>query len=198
MNLKILFLSVILMSAKIVSVDSPHQDVLKKKSEDIQENELHIAQEIADELLETLRPHFPAAGLAAPQIGINRSVFIYSFNREPESIEVVINPSYEPIADTTVEGWEACFSAVLQNGRYRLAKVPRFAKIEAQYLDYYGEPKKAVLEGFAAKVFQHEYDHLQGVVNIFRKDAVVREFSSKEEMLEFFQEVKKEDSKRYE
>ena len=42
---------------------------------------------------------FPAAGLAAPQIGIGKSVFIYSYDRDPKNLEVAINPSYIPIGD---------------------------------------------------------------------------------------------------
>jgi peptide deformylase len=53
------------------------------------------------------------------------------------------------------------------------------------------------LEGFAAKVFQHEYDHLQGIENIDREDAIVQAFDTKEELLSFMQQVKKEDSVCY-
>ena len=54
-----------------------------------------------------------------------------------------------------------------------------------------------ILDGFAAKVFQHEYDHLQGMVNLNRPDAQVREFESKAAMDSFLSEVKKADSERY-
>ena len=50
---------------------------------------------------------------------------------------------------------------------------------------------------FAAKVFQHEYDHLQGYVNICRKDAEVKRFENKQEYITFIQEVKKQDAARY-
>jgi peptide deformylase len=53
------------------------------------------------------------------------------------------------------------------------------------------------LEGFAAKIFQHEYDHLQGIVNIERSDAMIKKFSNEEKLLSFLQMVKNEDSVHY-
>lgn len=67
----------------------------------------------------------------------------------------------------------------------------------APNLNVKGKKVEKLLEGFAAKVFQHEYDHLQGIENIYREDAIVMDFTTKEEMLTFMQQVKKEDSLRY-
>ncbi len=182
---------------QIVTMDSPLQDVLRKKTDDIQVDEFPLAREIAQQLFVALQPFFPAAGLAAPQIGISKSVFIFSFDRDEKNLEVVINPSFEPIGDTKVEGWEGCFSAMLADGSSKLAKISRYERIRVQYLNLEGERQEKTLEGFASKVFQHEYDHLQGIENINRQDATVKEFSTKEEMLDFLQQVKKEDSLNY-
>lgn len=148
---------------KIVTIDSPLQHVLKAKTEDIQTDELALAKEIANKLFSALRPYFPAAGLAAPQIGISKSVFIFSFDRDPNNLEVVINPYFTPIGDTKIEGWEGCFSAILSDGTCKIAKIPRHETIKVQYLNINGEKVEKLLEGFAAKVFQHEYDHLLGI-----------------------------------
>ena len=182
---------------KIVTVDSPLQHILKNKTEEIQADELLLAQEIVEKLFLALQPYLPAAGLAAPQIGISKSVFIFSFDRDPNNLEGVINPYFIPVGDTKIEGWEGCFSVILSNGTWKLAKVPRYESIKVQYLSVEGEKIEKILEGFAAKVFQHEYDHLQGIENIDREDAIVRDFTTKEEMLSFMQQVKKEDSIRY-
>lgn len=182
---------------KIVTIDSPLQHVLKAKTEDIQTDELALAKEIANKLFSALRPYFPAAGLAAPQIGISKSVFIFSFDRDPNNLEVVINPYFTPIGDTKIEGWEGCFSAILSDGTCKIAKIPRHETIKVQYLNINGEKVEKLLEGFAAKVFQHEYDHLLGIENIDREDAVVADFTTREEMQHFMQQVKKEDSFRY-
>jgi peptide deformylase len=182
---------------KIVTIDSELQSVLKQKTAEIAEGELSLAGEIADKLVMALEPLMPAAGLAAPQIGISKSVFIFSFDRDPNNLEVVINPTLEPVGDVQVKGWEGCFSVMLSNGIYKLAENTRYETIRVQYLNLEGEKVEKILDGFAAKVFQHEYDHLQGIENIDKEDAVVQDFSTKEEMLEFMQQVKKEDSLRY-
>jgi peptide deformylase len=180
---------------KIVTVDSPQQHILKVKTEDIQKNELSLAKEIGEKLFCALKPHFPAAGLAAPQIGISKSVFIFSFDRDPNNLELVINPWFTPISEEKVEGWEGCLSVI--STTWKVAKLARYDKIRVNYLNQKGEDIEKLLDGFAAKVFQHECDHLQGIVNIHHPHAIVQEFASKEEMLSFMQAVKKEDATRY-
>lgn len=181
----------------IVTIDSPLKHILKTKTEDIQIDELDLVKEIVDKLFLALKPYFPAAGLAAPQIGISKSVFIFSFDRNPNNLEGVINPSFIPIGEKKIEGWEGCFSVMLSNGIWKLAKIPRYEKIQVKYININGEQVEKPLEGFAAKVFQHEYDHLQGVENIEREDATVLDFASQDEMISFMQQVKKEDALRY-
>jgi peptide deformylase len=182
---------------EIVTIDSSLQHILKTKTEDIQIDEFPLAQEIVGKLFSALKPYLPAAGLAAPQIGISKSVFIFSFDRDPKNLEGVINPHFTPCGKTKIEGWEGCFSVMLSNSTWKLAKIPRYETIRVQYLNVNGEKIERVLEGFSAKVFQHEYDHLQGVENIDREDAIVMDFITKEEMMSFMQQVKKEDSLRY-
>jgi peptide deformylase len=206
MNLKVVASLVVFMSffnqnfaenIQIVTIDSPLQHILKTKTEPLQADELPLAQEIVDKLVLALKPYLPAAGLAAPQIGISKSVFIFSFDRDPSNLEGVINPSFVPMGNVKIEGWEGCFSVILSNNTWRLAKIPRYEVIKVQYLNVEGERVEKILEGFAAKVFQHEYDHLQGIENIDREDAVVVDFANKEEMEDFMHQVKKEDSLRY-
>ncbi len=182
---------------EIVTIDSSQAQVLKTKTENFREDELVLAREIADQLYHSLAPFFPAAGLAAPQIGISRSIFIFSYDRDPKNLEAVINPTVTPIGDEKVEGWEGCFSAILKTGAYECAKIPRYATIHVSYLTTKGEKVEKILEGFAAKVFQHEYDHLQGYVNLCRQDAEVKTFQNKQEFIDFMQEVKKQDAARY-
>ncbi len=184
-------------TVEIVTVDSPLQEVLHRKTENINEDELPLAREIARKLFLALKPYLPAAGLAAPQIGISKSIFIFSFDRDPKHLEVVINPSFEPIGEETVKGWEGCFSVILSNNTWKLANVPRYEAIKVTFLNLDGEKVEKILEGFAATVFQHEYDHLQGIENIDREDADVRAFDTREDLFKYMQEVKKTDAKRY-
>lgn len=179
----------------IITVDSACKDILRRKTENIGSNEWELVQEIGDNLILALKPYMPAAGLAAPQIGVSKSVFIYSYDRSPENLELVVNPSFSPIGDHKVEGWEGCLSVILTV--WQLAKVPRYEKIRVSYLNRNGEKVEKVLEGFAARVFQHEYDHLQGIVNIEREDAIIKEFDTKEDLHNFVQDVKKADSAHY-
>jgi len=182
---------------KIVTVDSPLQEVLRRKTEEIKEEELHLAREIAAKLFLALKPYLPAAGLAAPQIGISKSIFIFSFDRDPKNLEVVINPSFVPVGNAQVKGWEGCFSVILSERTWKLANVPRYETIKVTFLNLDGQRVEKTLTGFAAKVFQHEYDHLQGIENIDRDDAVVKVFTTREELEKYMQEVKKEDATRY-
>ena len=117
------------------------------------------AKEIIKKLTDTLRPRMPAAGLAAPQIDISDCVFIFSWDRSEAHLEAAINPSFEPLDDEMSMGWEGCFSVPLA-----LAEVPRHQNILATYTNLEGQPIKSILRGFAARVFQHEYDHLQGIL----------------------------------
>lgn len=184
--------------AKIVRVDSPQAAVLRQKTRDIGREELLLARDIADKLLAALTPLLPAAGLAAPQIGISRSVFIYSFDRNPQHLEVVVNPSFEPIGSDVTVGWESCFSAMKEDGTVACCKLARFEKIKASYLNLDGAQVEKILTGFGAKVFQHEYDHLQGYVNVHKEPLETKNFLNAEEFQIFMQAVKKEDASRYE
>lgn len=182
---------------KIVTIDCPLKEILKKKTLDIQNHEWDLALEIAENLKKTLLPLMPAAGLAAPQIGISKSVFIYSYDRQPVNLEVVINPTYQPLGEEIRRGWEGCFSVILSKNNWKLAKVPRYKSIVVRYLNLEGKSVEKILEGFAAKVFQHEYDHLQGIENIDRLDAEILSFESKEELHAFMQTIRQEDADFY-
>ena len=184
-------------SAEIVTIDSPKHEVLRAKTDPIKEDELPLAREIANLLFASLKPYMPAAGLAAPQIGISKSVFLFSYDRDPKNLEVVINPTFTPIGTSQVTGWEGCFSVILCKSGWKFAYVPRYETIKVSYLNLDGGNVEKILEGFAAKVFQHEFDHLQGIECIDRPDAITKSFDSREELLAYLQEVKKQDSTRY-
>ena len=132
------------------------------------------------------------AGLAAPQIGINLPVFIYTPDRTTENLRVVINPHFEPIGSDKFESYEACFSVPL-----RCTKIKRWEKIQATYQDLDGDSISELLDGFAAKVFQHEMDHVRGALTIDHESAEVITFSDQKDFNEYMSNVVKEDAKRY-
>lgn len=112
-------------------------------------------------------------GIAAPQVGISRQFFILSSHpntRYPYAPDVpaffVINPDIISVSDTISKDWEGCLSLPGIRGL-----VPRYDRIEVRYQTREGEWLETSYEGFLARVFQHEYDHLHGRVFLDRVDS---------------------------
>ena len=187
------------MAKEIVTIDQDPHSCLGRLADKIvlTEEGMVEASKIAIQLREALLPLMPAAGLAAPQICVSKQMFIFSWDRSIDNLEVVINPVFEPVTDEIEESWEACFSTVQDNGRCQAAFIPRHLNIHVSYMNLEGQPKKKRLEGFAAKVFQHEYDHLQGIVCVSKAKAEVKTFATKAEFIEFMTNVKQADSAKY-
>jgi len=106
------------------------------------------------------------AGLAAPQIGVGLRIVIFGVHanpRYPEAEEVpdtvLINPVIEPIGPEMEEAWEGCLSVPGMRGW-----VPRHARIRYSGFDERGRPFERTVEGFHARVVQHECDHLDGIL----------------------------------
>lgn len=109
-------------------------------------------------------------GIAAPQVGISRQFFILSSHpnsRYPYAPDVapffVINPDIISVSDTKTKDWEGCLSLPGIRG-----KVPRYDRIEVRYQTRLGDWLETSYDGFLARVFQHEYDHLHGRVFLDR------------------------------
>jgi len=106
------------------------------------------------------------AGLAAPQIGVNLQVVIFGFKentRYPDAPQVpetvLLNPVLEPLSDQMEEGWEGCLSVPGLRGM-----VPRYQRLRYSGFDPSGQPIVREVDGFHARVVQHECDHLIGVL----------------------------------
>jgi peptide deformylase len=183
---------------KIVTIYNDHNQILSKKAEKIPltKEGLEEAKEIVDQLYQTLMPLMPAAGLAAPQIGISKQVFLYSYDGQVENIKTMVNPIFEPLNQETDLLWEGCFSAIQGDGDLKIALVERYIKILVTYNDLNGETQKQIFEYYPARIFQHEYDHLQGVVNVYKKGAIIKEFTTREAMSEFMKEFKESSKDR--
>lgn len=123
-------------------------------------------QQLIRDLRDTMRFR-NGAGLAAPQIGQSLQVVIYGTGepnpRYPEAPiigeTVLINPHLEPIGSETERGWEGCLSVPGLRGEVR-----RWRRLRLQALDSAGQEVNRVLEGFEARVVQHECDHLNGIL----------------------------------
>lgn len=106
------------------------------------------------------------AGLAAPQIGVNLQVVIFGVQanpRYPDAEEVpytvLINPTLTRLDDEMEDGWEGCLSVPGMRG-----VVPRYKRLRYTGFDQFGMPIDRTVEGFHARVVQHECDHLYGVL----------------------------------
>lgn len=107
-------------------------------------------------------------GLAAPQVGYDLALSVIGIKPTPtrpdlEPFEsVIINPEYEGIGKRTGK-WEGCISCGRGDDTL-YANVLRFSKINAKWYDENGVRHEEILEGFVAHVFQHETDHLNGIL----------------------------------
>ncbi len=106
------------------------------------------------------------AGLAAPQIGIDLRIVMFGFEsneRYPEvgpiPFTVLMNPELVPLTEDIEEGWEGCLSVPGLRGL-----VPRIARLRYRGYDQLGQPIDRSVDGFHARVVQHECDHLDGVL----------------------------------
>ena len=129
---------------------------------------------IIEDMIDTMREN-DGAGLAAPQIGLGMQLVIFGFDsneRYPEADQVpftvLINPEITPIGDEEEDGWEGCLSVPGLMG-----VVPRFKKIRYQGKDQHGNEIDREVDGFHARVVQHECDHLIGKLYPMR----IRDFS---------------------
>jgi peptide deformylase len=151
------------MSHKTV-IQHPNE-ILRQKSIDVQD--LSEAKTIARNLTDTLNdPNLPGTGLAAPQIGINKRIFVARqfINREENEIFkdiVMINPIIIKLSENTNTMLEACLSIKDTYGYVR-----RPNNIKVLYTDLKGDKVTLKTGGFLARVIQHEFDHLEGVLFI--------------------------------
>jgi peptide deformylase len=135
-------------------------------------DEIHL---LVSDMFDTMRA-VNGAGLAAPQIAVDLQLVIFGTDapnpRYPDAPlvprTVLLNPVITPIGDEEEEGWEGCLSVPGLRG-----VVPRWSRIRYTGFDQYGDPNHRTVDGFPARVVQHECDHLVGKLYPMR----VRDFS---------------------
>ncbi|MFZ6674095.1 peptide deformylase [Undibacterium sp. Xuan67W] len=106
------------------------------------------------------------AGLAAPQIGINLQLVIFGFKDNPRYPDapkvpetVLLNPILTPLSVDTDDAWEGCLSVPGMRGL-----VPRWSQLRYEGYDQFGNRISRDVDGFHARVVQHECDHLNGIL----------------------------------
>jgi peptide deformylase len=131
--------------------------------------------ELITDMRETM-VHLNGAGLAAPQIGVPLRVVIFGVKhnpRYPDAEEVpdtvLVNPIVTPVGEAMEEAWEGCLSVPGLRG-----VVPRYSRVHYGGFDESGAAIDRTVEGFHARVVQHECDHLDGILYPMR----IRDFSN--------------------
>ncbi len=147
---------------EILKMGDPRLLRVAKPVEDIRDPALKTI--IAD-MFETMHAA-KGVGLAAPQIGVDLRLMIFGFEASPRYPDepplpatTLINPWLERLTDETEEGWEGCLSVPGMRGL-----VPRASYIRYGGVLEDGGVLEREVQGFHARVFQHEFDHLNGVL----------------------------------
>lgn len=162
----------------ILQVGDP---LLRQRSREVSREELASAQvqQLIDDLIDTMRDA-NGAGIAAPQVGELLRITTIEVNDNPRypykpriPLTIVVNPVIEPLEDRQIEGGqfeggqfdnlEGCLSVPNMRGL-----VPRWVSVRVRYLDRDGNEHDTVKRGLAAGTFQHECDHLDGVLFLDR------------------------------
>lgn len=120
-----------------------------------------LTQKLIDDMIETMN-EYHGVGLAAPQVHEGLRLFVGLLDEEPgpdSDVRVIVNPEIVPHGTARESGWEGCLSIPDIRGM-----VPRYTDITVKALDRTGKRIELRLKKFAARVAQHETDHLDGVL----------------------------------
>jgi len=150
---------------KIVTLPEP---VLRRKARPVTTFDKGL-QTVIDDMIDTMRDA-PGVGLAAPQIGLSERLIVVEYyeheedeeeeNEEaPKKVWAMLNPEIVKASEEMVMGVEGCLSIPNLVG-----EVERHAAIQVKGLNRHGKPMKVKAEGWLARIFQHEIDHLNGVL----------------------------------
>ena len=150
------------------------QPVLRQVAKEVPPAE--IANSEFQQFLADMRETLEAAGgvgLAGPQVFASRRVFLAkilptSEEDGPAGVEAFINPRLSALTEETESAWEGCLSF-----SELLVLVPRLQAVRVDYLDAAGQPKALALQGFPARVVQHEFDHIEGILTIDRAESTL-------------------------
>jgi len=150
----------------IVTLPEP---VLRRKARPVTKFDGTL-QTLIDDMIDTMRDA-PGVGLAAPQVGVSERVIVVEY-AEPEEVEegeepkevepklyIMVNPEIVKASPETVVGVEGCLSVPMLVG-----EVERAEGVRIRGFNRRGQPMKLKVDGWLARIFQHEIDHLNGVV----------------------------------
>ncbi len=151
---------------QIVHLPEP---ILRRKAKPVTKFDKDL-QTLIDDMIETMR-EAPGVGLAAPQVDLPMQLAVVEYAEgedeeededapaKPKKLYVLINPEITKVSDEKVIGVEGCLSIPGLIG-----EVERHEAIQVKALNRHGSPVKFKVEGWMARIFQHEIDHLNGVL----------------------------------
>ena len=153
---------------EIITVPNP---ILRKKTHKVTDFGRDL-QKLVKDMIETMR-EAPGVGLAAPQVGLPERLVVIEYadeendeNAKPE-LYVLVNPEIVETSDIMVTGIEGCLSVPELVG-----EVERYESIVIKGQNRHGKPIKLAPHGWLARIFQHEIDHLDGILYTDRAEKV--------------------------
>jgi peptide deformylase len=154
------------MTRKIAQLGQP---ILRQPANDVSLEQIQSSdfQQLVDDMMATMVQE-KGAGLAGPQVFQDKRLFIGGVLSPtepdgPAGVEVFVNPKIVAASEETATAWEGCLSFP-----ELLVLVRRALAVRVDYLNRHGETRTMQVEGFPARVIQHEYDHLNGILTIDR------------------------------
>jgi peptide deformylase len=139
--------------------------ILRQLAQSIDNPQELTLQSLIDELIETLIQS-GGVGIAAPQVGVPLQLIIVASHptpRYPYAPDMpplpLLNPQIIDHSAQLEKAWEGCLSVPGIRGL-----VPRYTSVTVAFLDRHGQPQTQIFDDFVARIFQHEFDHLQGLV----------------------------------
>ena len=146
--------------------------ILRQRARPVDQTGAPHIQTLIENLMSTVK-QANGVGIAAPQVAESLQLLIVASRpnlRYPQAPvmepTVMINPRILSHSDQQIKDWEGCLSVPNLRGQ-----VPRYQAIEIEYRDRYGQLQKTELQDFVARIFQHEYDHLQGMIFVDRVES---------------------------
>lgn len=149
---------------KLLQISEPVENITSEKTQKFLKS---LLQDMQDTM-----SYYKGVGIAAPQIGINKRVILFGFeknsrypNEQPVAETFLINPSYRILSEETMAGLEGCLSVPGIRGSIR-----RYMHIQYSGYSIQNEKIERIISGFHARIIQHECDHLNGILFPFKID----------------------------
>lgn len=157
------------MNGQLLQIAQIGHPILRKKARIVTDIQDPLIQQLISDLLSSLMD-VNGVGMAAPQVYQSYRLFIVASHPNPRYPNAplmdptpIINQKIISHNREIVKDWEGCLSIPGIRGL-----IPRFTEITTTYTDQYGKQRKQKFTGFIARIFQHEYDHLNGILFLDR------------------------------